>query len=202
MVREGRVIAFEAWPFILLGLCLALLGWFFLGPLAGLGALVLVVLCLIYFRDPRRPVPASPRAVLSPVDGVVTGIETNEDEDGSWLVIHLSVDRFGAWSFRSPTEGKVMGLRPVSGQDGRGLWLRTDENDDITVGLAGPARPAWVRPVAFASVGERLAQGQRSGYRRLAHTARVAVPLNSLLRVAAGERVKAGTDILAELVHD
>jgi phosphatidylserine decarboxylase len=57
------------------------------------------------------------------------------------------------------------------------------------------------RPKAFVRYGERVGQGQRCAYVRLASHAVVYVPLKSRVRVRRGNYVNAGTDILATLVH-
>lgn len=204
MVRETGRLAGEAWPFVFAGLCLGGLGLLLPVPggiLSLLGGAV-VVTALVLFRDPYREVPALPRAVVSPVDGRVTEVSIREHADESQRVIRIRVARLGAWSFRSPVEGKVMGLPELQDRDGRALWLRTDEGDDVTTALIGPRWPAWLGPRARVAVGERLAQGQRFGTRRLAVEARLTLPLRSAARVEAGQRVRAGSDSLAELVHD
>ena len=47
--------------------------------------------------------------------------------------------------------------------------------------------------------GERIGQGQRFAYLRLAPRAEIYLPLRAAVRVAAGERVSAGESILADL---
>lgn len=204
MVHESGRLAGDAWPFVGAGLCLALLGLFLPAPgglVSLLGALVVLV-ALVLFRDPTRQVPALPRAVVSPVDAWVTEISSQPHSEGNLRVIRLRIQPLGAWSFRSPVEGKVMGLPALEDREGRALWLRTDEGDDVITALIGPRWPKWLAPHPRAAVGERLAQGQRFGSRRLAVEARVTLPERSALHVVPGQRVRAGSDSLAELVHD
>ena len=48
--------------------------------------------------------------------------------------------------------------------------------------------------------GERVGQGQRFAYLRLAPKAEVYLPVTATIKVGAGDRVRAGCGILAELV--
>ena len=49
--------------------------------------------------------------------------------------------------------------------------------------------------------GERIAQGERYGFIRFGSRVDTYVPVNSQLNVELGNKVKAGTDIIAYLVH-
>ncbi|MCP1726175.1 phosphatidylserine decarboxylase [Natronospira proteinivora] len=204
MARNGSLIAGEAWwpiAFLLLMSGLALLLPF---PWIALLGLLLTVFLIFIFRDPARDIPALPLAVVSPVDGVIEVIEQPKAPEGEPqdTVIVIRIAPLAAWSIRAPVEGKVMGLRGLKEGPTRGLWLQTDEGDDVVTELTGRSRPYWSRPVAFVRTGERLGQGWRFGYRRLAREARVHVYGKLKLEVKAGQRVRAGSDLLATLVHD
>ncbi|MDQ2069437.1 hypothetical protein [Natronospira bacteriovora] len=204
MAREASLVAGEAWLPVGVLLLLSALALLWPLPWLSLLGLLMAVGLLILFRDPVRRIPSTPLAVVSPVDGEVLAVEQPEEGASGerWTVIHLRISRLAAWSIRAPVEGKVMGLRGKKQGPERGLWLRTDENDDIITELEGRSRPHWCRPIAFIRPGERLGQGQRFGYRRLAREARVHIQGNLNLKVAAGDRVRAGTDMLAVLIHD
>jgi phosphatidylserine decarboxylase len=204
MAREASLIAGEAWWPISVVLALSALSLMLPVPWFAVVGLLFALMLLLLFRDPHRQIPATPLAVLSPVDGEVTAIDVMSEQDagGRRTVISIRLSLLAAWSIRAPVEGKVMGLRGLKSGPSRGLWLRTDENDEVITELDGRSRPYWCRPVAFIRPGERLGQGQRFGYRRLARTARVHIygPVN--VRVSEGDRIRAGADLLAMLVHD
>jgi phosphatidylserine decarboxylase len=65
--------------------------------------------------------------------------------------------------------------------------------------LLFPGRHGRFGPKAFVRYGERVGQGQRFAYLRLAPRAAVFLPESANLRVGVGDRVLAGSDILAEL---
>ena len=205
-MRQFPLIAREGWPFILTVLLL-LIGSFRLGGLLlVLPCLLLLLLLVLLFRDPHRDVPSKPLAVVSPVDGRVTSVEPTDKGalQRESMRIVIVVHAAGAYSARSPTEGKVLNLMDNLADGSRllgvgGLWVRTDERDDVVVLMHGPS--GWTRPRSFVGYGERLGQGQRFAFNRLAREVEVYVPINSRMQVKVGDRVRAGSDILSLFVH-
>lgn len=203
MKHDGGYVAGEGGWFVLIAVVAAGSAVLLSLPWLALAALGVAVFSLALFRDPPRQIPSLPLAVVCPVDGVVESIDTIEAEgQAGHVVIVLGIHRLGAWSIRAPVEGKVMGLRGLRDGPQRGLWLRTDENDDVVTELRGPSRPYWFRPVAVVKTGERLGQGQRFGYRRMARQAFVHIYGDAKIGVTQGQRVKAGSDLLATLQHE
>ncbi|WP_405222469.1 phosphatidylserine decarboxylase [Lentisalinibacter sediminis] len=203
-------IAPEGMPWILTALAalatgVALVGWWAGVPL---GALVAALVLL--FRDPWRDIPAAPLGVLAPVDGVVTEITGAGPGilDREAVRVTMRIHNFGAYTARSPIEGKVLDPRDNLSDHSRwldvhGMWVRSDEDDDVVVLVHGPKHgPKWFgAPRAFLGYGERVGQGQRFAYMRLARTAEVYLPADAHVRVKTGQKVRAGTDSLAELRH-
>lgn len=206
-MRQFPLIAREGWPFILVVL-LFLIGSFRLGGLyLVLPCLVLLLLLVLLFRDPHRDVPSKPLAVVSPVDGKVLSVEPTDKGalQRESIRIVIKVNPVGAYTARSPTEGKVLNLMDNLSDGSRllglgGLWVRTDERDDVVVLMKG-SNMRWTRPVSFVGYGERLGQGQRFAFNRLASMAEVYVPVNSRIQIKAGDRLRAGSDILSLFVH-
>jgi len=172
----------------------------------GLFAIALLIVLIFFFRDPPREIPSVPLAVLSPVDGRVIGVEFTDkgvlERESAHVTIR--VDNFGAYTARSPVEGKVLNLQDNFSAGSRllgvnGLWVRTDEKDDVVVMMKAPR---GLRPKSFIGYGERLGQGQPFGFIRLTRRVEVYFPLNSRVEVSVGDYVRAGNDILATLVHD
>jgi phosphatidylserine decarboxylase len=204
--RQFPLIAREGWPFIA-GAVVFLIAALRTGslPLSCAVTFLLVVLVLL-FRDPRRVLPSQPLAILAPVDGQVLSISpTDKGElEREAMVIELKIDHFGAYTARSPSEGKVLNLRDnfAAGSrltGGSGLWIRTDEGDDVVVLMVGARRIA--KPRCFIGYGERVGQGRRFAFIRLARRARVYVPLSCRMDVRVGQYVRAGADALATLVR-
>jgi phosphatidylserine decarboxylase len=84
-------------------------------------------------------------------------------------------------------------------REASGLWLRTDEDDDVVLQFHG--HRFGLAPRAFLRYGERVGQGQRCAYLRLTRFAEVQLPINGRVLVVTGQRVSAGSDVLAKLPH-
>lgn len=164
----------------------------------------LVCVFIIYlFRDPDREIPSSPLAVVSPADGLVASVEEVSDPylDRQSIQLVIDMSSAGVYSTRSPVEGKI--LEPRNSSDGvdrpHGVWLKTDEDDDLVVVMhRGPLKNL---PRCFVRIGERVGQGQRCGYIQMGGRVEVYLPLNSRVLVDSGSHVKAGSDVIATLVH-
>ncbi|MEE8527122.1 MAG: phosphatidylserine decarboxylase [Gammaproteobacteria bacterium] len=201
-------LAVDGWPFIGVVVTLGIFAlsfesayqWHFIAVTA-----VVLALLVLMFRDPERDIPSLPLAIVAPVDGTVTDVSPTDRAHlgGEAIRVEIKLNRLGAYAARSPTEGKVVSLNarlsPGSRLHGEGgLWVRTHEDDDVVLMFRGPK---FARPVAFIHYGERIGQGQRCAFTRLATHAEVYLPINSRIEIAAGDRVKAGSDIIATLVH-
>ena len=168
-------------------------------------ALLFFVLVLI-FRDPRREVPASPLGVVSPVDGRVVnvGLADRGVFQGEAHCIRIRVDALGTYTARAPVEGKIMDLHSVSAlspvdYQTNALWLQTDEGDDVILQFGGYR--LGLPPRAFVRYGERVGQGQRCAYLRLARFAEVHLPITSQVLVKPGQLVAAGSDLIGKVPH-
>jgi phosphatidylserine decarboxylase len=166
---------------------------------------VMVPLSLFIFRDPDRQVPPSPLGVVSPADGTVESVQRCEDAflERDAVRITVRMNRLGSYSTRSPVEGKILRIwsapRVQEGTPEVGILVQTDEGDDVVIGLR--VAGGWSRPRCYVHEGERIGQGQRCGFIRFGASVAVYLPVNSRVEVEAGDRVRAGSVIIAGLVH-
>lgn len=203
VAHRKSIIAGEGWPLIIGLLVAGGLIWRLFGWVSFLPVGAVLIVAILVFRDPRREIPPIPLGIVSPVDGRVMAINTVQDVQlpGRWTRLQLSANPWGAYTVRSPIEGAVLNMREqIGGGSINGLWLRSEENDEVV--LLFPSRRPMMTPKAFVRCGERLGQGQRFAYLRLAPAAELFVPATASLRVAVGDRVKAGCDVLADLASD
>ncbi len=211
----------EGWPFILGPLAAAAL---FCGLAAGFGsplcgfvggvALLAAAFCAYFFRDPPRVILTGERLVLSPADGTV--MEVIEAQDSSspvpvWVIrIFLSV--FDPHLQRAPLAGTV---RAVRYQKGKFLDARDPqaafENEQNRMEFQ-PASPAFVSPIVVTQIagliarriicdvreGQNLRAGERLGLIRFGSQVDVVMPKNVMVRVKAGDYVRAGIQVLGE----
>jgi phosphatidylserine decarboxylase len=171
------------------------------------------VLGVVYvFRDPYRQIPATPLAVLAPVDGVVAEIIKIDQSlctSSPAILIRIKKDVLSTFSMRAPIEGKMINhwradaaFFDVAGNEQKSdlaVWLQTDEKEDVVLGVKMPNKM-----LGFACdtlVGERVGQGQRCGTVPFSAFIEVYLPPQSQVDVQSGHIIKSGESILATLVH-
>ena len=204
--RRNPFVAREGIPFLVVTLIGIGVAWQQAGVNYAIPLAIPFIYFFLVFRDPRRNVPAVPLGIVSPVDGTVVDIGLTDKSVliGEAHKIIIRVDSLGTYTARCPVEGKIMDLRgdqphqPVPGETS-GLWVRTDEDDDVILQFHG--HRFGLAPRAFLRYGERVGQGQRCAYLRLTRFAEVQLPINGRVLVTAGQRVAAGSDVLAKLPH-
>jgi len=168
------------------------------------------------YRDPQRVVPSVPLAVVSPVDGRVTSVRHVSDPwlEREVLRVGIRLPFLGMGFLRSPTEGKVMEYKlaadayrssafcvaPRRTVICHALWVRTDEADDVVFVVS--SRWSFHHLRRYVRVGERVGQGQRCGFVYFASRVDVLVPTDSRAEVSRGQRILAGSGVVATLVHD
>ena len=211
-------IAPEGWPFILPGWALVLLGawvargspWVW-GPEAAL--FLVAIWLLVFFRDPARTGPRGEQFVIAPADGKVVDIAVVDEPmylatRATRISIFMSV--FDVHVNRYPATGAVELVRY---HRGKFLHAASDkaslDNEQSSVGLRSVGGPVLVRQIAGliarrivtdGKPGDRVHQGERLGMIRFGSRVDVFLPLaaRAAVRVAVGERVRAGATLLAE----
>lgn len=201
-VSRHPVIAREGWPFIAAVAVVAVAAHAGLGPPWAGPLWVLALILIFLFRDPARAVPAQPLALVSPADGKVLAVGPGRDPylERDAVQVSLRMGWLSVYAMRSPTEGKVVKQWfPEEGGAARyAVWVQTDEQDDIVVAL----RPATrLRPSCDIRSGERIGQGQRCGFIPFGARVEVFLPAGSRPEAAPGDRLRAGSDVIATLVH-
>lgn len=200
------MISREGWPWLIA----AVVAWGVVYRIWGLDwsiPIALLILALFFlFRDPGRAVPPLPLGVVAPVDGQVLEVVRHTDgvPPGQWTKIGIRISHWGAYTVRSPIEGAIHDVRDQAREvdpEGltSGLWVRSEEQDDVV--LLFPGRYPQLGPKAFVRYGERVGQGQRFAYLRLAPKAEVYLPVTAEIKVAPGDRILAGSGVLAELAQ-
>jgi phosphatidylserine decarboxylase len=167
---------------------------------------LLFLLMVLVFRDPPRKVPSAPLGVVSPVDGKVVDIDVVDRGvlQGEAHRIFIRIDAFGTYTARAPVEGKIFDLRSVEHGNAvdyatNALWIQTDEGDDIVLQFSGYR--LGLAPRSFIRYGERVGQGQRCAYLRLARIAEIHLPIKSKILAEKGQVVRGGSDLIGKVPH-
>jgi phosphatidylserine decarboxylase len=196
IAREGLL------PVLASGLAAVLIAHF-VGLYESLLFWLICLALVLVFRDPRRDIPSVPQAVVSPADGRIISVGLAQDPylKRPSILVTLQMNPYGAYSTRSPVEGKVLepSRNTEAGDSPHGVWLQTDEADDIIMvmnrGRLGNA------PRCYVGFGERLGQGQRCGFIHFGGRIELYLPESSRTVVSPGDLVRSGSDIIANLVH-
>ena len=205
------LIAREGWPYIAVSAAVALAvtvlaGWW------SVPIWLAVLFVVQFFRDPPRLSLAEPGAVLAPADGRIIAVERVRDpwleRDATKISIFMNV--FNVHSNRSPIDGEVHQCWYSAGKfvnasfdkaslenERNALWLRSAEGADLTcVQIAGLIAR---RILCYVKAGDRLKRGQRFGFIRFGSRVDLYLPLGARVSASLGEKVYAGTSIVARL---
>ncbi|HAX43282.1 MAG TPA: phosphatidylserine decarboxylase [Bryobacteraceae bacterium] len=179
------------------------LAWLTQVAWAGAPFYVLALFCLWFFRDPDREIPTGPVAV-SPADGKV--VRVRRKPEGTQVCIFLNV--FDVHVNRSPIAGKVTAVEYTQGKflvaskeaasyENERNTLTVD-NGQSSVRFAQIAGLIARRIVCTKRPGDYVTMGERIGLIKFG--SRVDVDLGPEWEVAVreGERVSAGSSILAK----
>lgn len=206
------IIAREGWPFLALSGAAAIVVSAFAGFWWALPFWIAVLFVLQFFRDPPRQIPADPEALVSPADGRIVAVENARDPwlDRDAVKVSVFMNVFNVHSNRAPVDGEVRqawyhpgafvnaALDKASVENERNaLWFRTSTGADVTcVQVAGLVAR---RILCYVSVGDRLAKGDRFGFIRFGSRVDLYLPPGTRVVASLGDRVSAGTSVLALL---
>lgn len=107
---RSHLIAYEGRRPLVIAVLLGLVLHISVGFWVALPFWIAAVALGFLFRDPKRIIPPKPLAIVSPVDGTVTNIDTIEDPYTQSPVVQIQVQKsnLNMMITRSPMEGKIM----------------------------------------------------------------------------------------------
>jgi phosphatidylserine decarboxylase len=192
---------------LVLGVASALVGW------GGFAIVCLVVSAFVafFFRNPERSLPEDPRAVVAPADGRVIEVGEIEGPDGrKRLRVGVFLSVFDVHVNRAPVAGRVVAIER-GGSRFLAAFDRRAERENVrcalTLETASGTRVGVVqitgliarRIVCQPQVGEWLERGVRYGLIRFGSRTDVWLPPEAEPCVAAGDRVRGGSSVIARL---
>lgn len=202
------LIAREGWPIIAIAagvvVVLAFVSWL-LAFLAALG----LAFVIQFFRDPHREIPDEEDAVLAPADGRVIEVAPGIDPQNGRAALKISVfmNVFNVHSNRIPASGEIVAEEYHSGaffnaalakasdaNERKALTIRTERGELTCVQIAGLVAR---RILCYVGTGDQVEAGQRYGFIRFGSRVDVYLPPDSVPRVAPGDLVSAGSDVIA-----
>lgn len=190
----------------------------FVLALLELTALALIGLCAFFFiawffRDPDRPIPSDPGAVVSPADGKV--IYAGEEPAGPYydrpcVRVSIFMNIFNVHVNRAPLSGTVREIRYTPGKflnaakaeagtanERNALFVTGENGEPVTVvQVAGLVAR---RIICNVTENDSLVRGGRYGMICFGSRLDVYLPENVSLSVEKGDKVSAGTTVLGVL---
>jgi len=211
-IRRHPILAREGWvDIIVLAVAGSAVHFYFGAPWAA-PIWVLFIFVVQFFRDPSRKIPAEPLGIICPADGRVIQVGDIHDPylDRQSRRVSIFMNVFNVHSNRSPTEGIVKerwynpgrffnaSLDKAAKENERNaLWIQTDEGEDVVVvQVAGLIAR---RILCYKQPGDRIGQGERFGFIRYGSRVDIYLPPKTDINVSLGDKVTAGTDVLATL---
>ena len=200
------------WPFVLLGLLLAIVAAFFAGTVYGVVLAGLTAFFLFFFRDPDRRSDAPDSAVLAPADGrvMVAGDPTGQSfPRASWQQISIFLSPMDVHVNRLPASGKVI---KVEYHPGRFLPAYRAEAGDLNeyteVVVDHGGQPIVIRQivgilarriVCRVTEGDIVKAGDRFGVMKFGSRMDIFIPKHATLHSKVGDKVVGGVTVMATL---
>jgi phosphatidylserine decarboxylase len=207
-------LAKAGYPFIFAGVFItivfALLGLVTLS-LTGLAATFFIC---YFFRDPDRVIPDDAGCVVSPADGKIISaglVDNSRFFERSCMKISIFMSIFNVHVNRVPHEGRIKEVQYYPGKffsanldkasahnEHNAVFIETKGGKNIcTVQVAGLIAR---RIICNVQKGDIVDRGQRFGLICFGSRVDVYLPPGIRLKVAVGDKVKAGTSVLGELI--
>lgn len=204
-------IAKEGLPFLGAAFVISILVSFFYFELSWL-FWIITIFILQFFRDPPRTIPQDKNAILSGADGKVIAIEKTDDPYYMRKSIKVSVfmNVFNVHSNKAPCQGKIIkknyypgkflnaALSKASLENERcALVIERDDKKIITcVQIAGLIAR---RILCYKNYNELISAGERYGFIRFGSRVDLYLPVDALIKVELGQKVKNAETIIAHL---
>ena len=174
--------------------------------------IVLLIIILQFFRNPKRVSPKKEGTLVAPVDGKVVVIEEVEEPEyfkGKRLQVSIFMSPFNVHVTRYAMSGVIkyskyhpgkylVAWHPkASTENERTTVVINDSNfgDVLYRQIAGALAK---RIVNYAKEGDVVVQGTDAGFIKFGSRVDLFLPLGTKLNVALGDKVKGGEQIIAQ----
>ena len=194
-------------PLLIITVLMFLISFYWATAIFGLGFLFVTW----FFRDPERRIPNEPNVIVSPADGKITEIVTeNEPINGKLckrVTIFLSV--FNVHVNRVPIGGTIEDIRYNPGKFLAAFNPKASMDNEQNLILINNGRThIFVKQIAgliarrivcWPKKGDYYESGQRYGLIRFGSRVDILLPENTKLSVAYGDKVSGGKSIIGYL---
>ncbi|MCZ4318018.1 phosphatidylserine decarboxylase family protein [Aequorivita viscosa] len=174
--------------------------------------IILLLLVLQFFRNPKRNFLVHPNRVLSAVDGKVVVIEEvfeKEYFNDKRLQVSVFMSPINVHVTRYPVGGKVVyskyhpgkflvAWHPKSSEENERTTVVVNNDDFGDVLFRQIAGAMAKRIVNYAEVNQEVTQASDSGFIKFGSRVDIFLPLDAKIKVTLNQKVKGGISIIAE----
>ncbi len=213
--HEGKKILLQA--LLILGLINVLVFW--LVDLAWVEnvvlfiSIVLYLLILQFFRNPRRQAPVDHYKVIAPADGKVVVIEEIDEQEyfkDKRIQVSIFMSPLNVHVNRYPVSGLVkyakyhpgaylVAWHPKSSLLNERTSVVTETPHGTEVMYKQIAGAMARRIIMYAKEGAKVLQGKDSGFIRFGSRVDIILPLDANVLVKVGDKARGGEQVIAEL---
>lgn len=202
----------EGYPFIVFFAIITIITFFLGGIWTALLPFILTLFMAFFFRDPERRVPEGESIFVSAADGKVILID--KVYEGQFLKndaveVSIFMSPLDVHINRSPCDGVVESVVHTPGKFFSAFKHEASlQNENIAILLNAKHGNVLVRQVAGSLArravcrvkpGDVLKKGERYGIIKFSSRLDVYLPKDTQIRVALGDKVKAGESVIGEL---
>jgi phosphatidylserine decarboxylase len=173
---------------------------------------ILSILVLNFFRDPERPVPTEPNALISPADGQIVQLAEEAFEGRPIRRLSIFMSPLDVHVNRAPIAGSIKAINYKKGSFRvASQALASIENEQNVFTIEGEQGVVVVKQIAgllarrivfWKRLGDSLARGERVGMIKFGSRVDVLVAPTVEWCVKVGDRVRAGSSILGTTTDD
>lgn len=178
----------------------------------GIITIIILILILQFFRNPKRNTKLNDELIISPVDGKVVAIEKVYEKEYfkderiqisifmSPLNVHVTrYAASGSIKFSKYHPGKyLVAWHPKSSEKNERTTVVIDNTNFGEVLYRQIAGAVARRIVNYAKVGDEVVQGEDAGFIKFGSRVDLFLPLDSKIKVELNQIVKGGEDNIAE----
>ncbi len=176
-------------------------------------SIILAILILQFFRNPKRAVVTNDNQVVAPVDGKVVVIEEVFEKEyfkDKRLQVSIFMSPINVHVTRHPVSGKVayskyhpgkylVAWHPKSSEENERTTVVVDNKIAGKILYRQIAGAMAKRIVNYAEEGKEVIQGSDSGFIKFGSRVDVLLPIGTKVDVKLNQKVKGGLSILAKV---
>ena len=212
--KEGRTIIFISMLIVgSLFLLMDFIGIPWLIKTLQIGLLLIFILILQFFRNPKRNIQLNDEQVMSPVDGKVVVIEEvleSEFFNDKRLQVSVFMSPINVHVTRYPIGGKIIFSKYHPGDYLVAWHPKSSEKNERTTVVVENFKFGKVlyrqiagalarRIVNYAEEGHNVVQGSDAGFIKFGSRVDLFLPLDTKLNIKLNQKVRGGETIIGEL---